>query len=155
MLLSTQVQHASIKPDAHKKIALLISEKYKVTLKDAHAAVYYASKYTDESFPTKKDVLAIIAVESGFRSKAKSKTGVGYMQIFYRKTKSDADNVVAGVDLLREYYKILKTERAAILAYNSGIGKYKKKRYTVVYYKKFLKERMAIQLLIEKGSNDI
>jgi hypothetical protein len=150
MLISFPLQHTNPKSNNKTKLVSLITSHYKVSERDANTAVYYATKHTDESFPSKLDVLAIIAVESGFRSKAKSPTGVGYMQVFYRKTHSDSDNILAGVYLLKEYYGILKDKRATLLAYNAGISKYRKKRYTAAYYKKFLKEREIIKTMLEK-----
>ncbi len=120
-----------------------INLHYKV---DAKKIVSKVQQQTDNSFPRTSDVLAIIAIESNFKEKAVSQAGAkGLMQILYRKTSSTKDNISAGIWLLREYKRRLKSERAAIHAYNIGIGNYLKGKRNQKYHKKYLEAKMKIQ----------
>lgn len=101
-------------------------------------------KYAHPVFPTKRDILAIISVESGFNPKAYSQKNVGLMQINLPangrklRNRSIDENIRVGVDLLREYFGLLDgNKRATILSYNAGIGNYKKGRYNSQYWVKF------------------
>ena len=55
-----------------------------------------------------------------------------------------AANVAAGVSLLREYYLLLGSVKAAILAYNAGPANYKRGRYSSKYWREFLQTKERI-----------
>lgn len=106
-------------------------------------------------FPTRDDILAIIAVESGFNPQAHYKGSFGLMQVQMashgkamkgRNPHNVEDNVKVGTDILYEYYLALGCDkRAAILAYNAGIGSYLMRRYRPQYYMKYRQQLTAIQ----------
>lgn len=140
ILLSSNIQHTNPKHFSNK-LPNFISTNYKVSIGQAHKVVYYATMKTNSSFPTRDDVLAIMSIESGFKTDSISKKkAIGLMQILYKETNGDADNVESGVALLREYNYILKSEKAAIIAYNVGISNYKKGVRNTKFYIKYLKE---------------
>lgn len=135
-------------PKADTRLQDIIAKTYKTTREDAAKAITLAAIKTDGSFPSKLDVLAIIAIESNFRAKAKNGKAKGFMQILYKNTITESDNVQAGVDLLKFHMKHLKTEKASVIAYNIGIGSYKSGKRNEKYYRKFLKERNRLKSII-------
>lgn len=128
------------------KLVSTISEKYKVDPKRVQYILHIINTEVDHKFPKKKDVLAIIAIESEFREEAIShKKAKGLMQILYKKTRNTEENIIAGIDLLREYRRRLGSEKAAIHAYNVGIGNYKLGIRNHTYYTKYAKEKSQLQ----------
>ena len=121
------------------KLINYISDKYSLSSLKVENIVAKVTGLVDAKFPRKTDVLAIIEIESNFKSKAVSSAGAkGLMQILYKKTTTDKDNIVAGIALLREYRRRLGSEEAAIHAYNVGIGNYKKGLRVSNYYAKYV-----------------
>jgi hypothetical protein len=145
ILLSNNLEHTNPK-HFDTELPKFISTTYKVPLKEAQRAVYYATIKTTDNFPTKTDVLAIMSIESGFKHKSVSGKGAkGWMQIKYRKTISESDNIDAGIHLLKNYLELFKTEKAAIMAYNLGSGNYKKGKRNMRFYKKYLAEKKKLE----------
>lgn len=140
LLLSNNLEHVSpTYKDLH--IYRFLKSNYKISSEQSHKVIYLANKHSKDTFPRKTQILAIMSIESRFKSSAKSsKNAKGLMQILYKKTSGDEENVLAGVDLLVKYNSILKSEKAAIIAYNVGIGNYKKGIRNNKYYVKFNKE---------------
>lgn len=116
--------------------------------------VYAATTFGYGGFPSAVDILAIISVESSFNSKASYRGSKGLMQIhvpahgknFIGKNIFDVKtNIEYGSDLLYEYYVLLgRNRKAAILAYNAGIGNYLKGRYNIEYWHKYQKALMVL-----------
>jgi soluble lytic murein transglycosylase-like protein len=112
-----------------------------------------ASKYEYADFPKREDIMAIIAVESRFEPKSQHKGSVGLMQVNRSANKrliegnlfDTEENIRVGVLILRTYYLALGNARAAVLAYNSGIGGYLKGAKNQSYYKKYLKNRRMVE----------
>jgi hypothetical protein len=114
-----------------------------------------ATKSAHEGFPTRDDLLAIIAVESGFNPQAHYKGSHGLMQVQVSSHRKDlngrrlgdvADNVALGSEILYGYYMTLGcNKRGAILAYNAGIGNYLMHRYKPTYYAKYRQQLAMIQ----------
>lgn len=139
-LHSEQVVHRD-----RTKLINYISDKYSLSSLKIESIVAKVTGLVDAKFPRKTDVLAIIEIESNFKSKAVSSAGAkGLMQVLYKKTTTDKDNIIAGVALLREYRKRLGSEEAAIHAYNVGIGNYNKGRRVSQYYNKYVKAKKGI-----------
>lgn len=92
-------------------------------------------------FPTRGDLIAIIAVESRFNPQALSHKGAkGLMQIM-GGDYFVYPNLTQGTDLLNEYYKELKGDKSATLqAYNVGITAYKNGKRNPRYLHKFNNE---------------
>lgn len=100
LMLSASIytQHDVQPPSTDGKLITNISAEYKISKQQAAEAVYLASKHAHETFPTKLDILAIMAIESRFNPKAISISNAkGLMQILYTKTRNSAENVYAGV----------------------------------------------------------
>lgn len=123
-----------------------ISKKYKVKKSNIRVIVKKVSGLVDAKFPRKDDVLAIIEIESNFKTNAKSSSGAkGLMQVLYKKTNSDSDNILAGVELLREYRLRLGSDEAAVHAYNVGIGAFIRGKRSKPYYKKYLEAKSQLR----------
>lgn len=111
------------------------------------AASDLVKEETDKAdFPTYEDVIALITVESRFNHKARSGPCIGLMQvcpnrkISLKSIKSPQGNIKAGCELLREYKESLGSTKAAIIAYNVGIGNYLQgKRNKFIYWKLYNK----------------
>ena len=84
--------------------------------------------YSD--FPKAADILSIIRIESGFNPEAKNKNSYGVMQVNDGSWEL-SKNMQQGTNLLREYYIRTGSKKAAIMAYNVGIGNYFRSRLRV------------------------
>ncbi len=115
--------------------ALKISMEYKISLMSAAFILSKVNEQTNNSFPSRSDVLAIMCVESSFQHKIRN----GLMQIVYTKTYGIEDNIAKGVWLLRDYKSRLGSNEAAIQAYNIGLGSYTSGIRNKSYYKRYLK----------------
>jgi len=114
--------------------------------------VKLAKQLAYPDFPTYLDILAVIRVESAYRTNAinpeKGIPSVGIMQV--RGGSKDLDkNMIAGTGLLRQYYKRLDSSENAIRSYNVGIGTFKAGKAKISadqYYKKFLHHRKQLEI---------
>lgn len=128
-----------------------IMAKYGVDKEEAATIVKVAEEKAYPDFPTKKDILSIIAIESSFNKRANSGISLGLMQINFLanrkrfKKKSDLfdieKNIEIGVGLLREYYEQLGSRKKAIQAYNVGIGNFLSGLCNRSYLHKFLSRK--------------
>jgi hypothetical protein len=121
--------------------------------------VSIAEKYAYSDFPKKEDILAIVAVESRFRTNAHYGNSQGLMQIDRVANHKDIrgslfdpeENIRVGVKILRKYYDLLGgNRRAAIMAYNEGIGLYMHGRRTRTYLTKVEKNAKLIYPAVEQ-----
>lgn len=122
---------------------------FKIPSDTSDEIVKAAERNAYSDFPSRNDILAIIAVESSFNPKAFLLGNMGLMQVRKKshigKLKGRSlfnieANIEIGVIILREYFiKFGCDRKAAILSYNSGDGNYSKGRFHYEYYKKFLK----------------
>ncbi len=109
--------------------------------------------YSD--FPDRLDILTVVSNESGFRRCPTDGSGsFGPMQVNIRYHEMDPAlvcdpelNIHEGTKILRTYFRLLGSERAAILAYNAGPGNYRKGNYNEGYYEKFLRVRNSLRRL--------
>lgn len=112
-----------------------------------------ADKYSYDDFPKREDIIAIIAVESRFDNRAKSRGSVGLMQVNRSANKrliegdlfDSEENIRVGSLILRTYYKLLGSAKAAVLAYNSGVGSYLRGVRNTAYYSRFQKNRRMVE----------
>jgi soluble lytic murein transglycosylase-like protein len=111
---------------------------------DAWMLAALAAKYADPVFPTAKDILGVMEVESDFNPRAKLGPCLGLMQIdrnhhkerIWRGTLYDPEtNIRIGATYLHELYESLKSRRAAIMAYNLGESAYRSGRRNAKYFK--------------------
>ena len=91
-------------------------------------------------FPRTADVMAIIRIESEFNPLAVNGKNKGLMQVLHGSF-DPCENIAQGVQLLHEYYRILRDPHAAVMAYNSGIGRYLDGVRSEQYLAKFQKLR--------------
>lgn len=124
-----------------------ISMKFLVSPEFSRQVVDLATKYSHDDFPSRNDILAIIAVESAFNKKVCSKSSCGLMQLERRSFKKklagrsifDPEiNMQLGSEYLNYLYEFFNHDKkAAVLAYNCGEGSYLKRRYKLDYFKKY------------------
>jgi hypothetical protein len=103
--------------------------------------VELARKLAFADFPKAQDILAIARVESRFMANARNKQSIGIMQVNYGPWDL-TENMNAGVKLLREYFVLLGSEKAAITAYNCGPSNYRKGRCGDVYFNKVSEQKV-------------
>lgn len=108
-----------------------------------------AKKYQKPGFPTDKDILAIIAVESEFDPDAESglkhDPAVGLMQVRPGVWHMDADSlrdpetaIKVGSEVLHKYWRHLHGDReAALQAYNVGMTNFQQGEENANYVQKF------------------
>lgn len=134
------------------KLASKIGGAFGIGSTEAKDIIRAAKAYEDKSFPTHKDILAVIAVESSFQPDAENKGAYGLMQVQLNQHKTNAINVKAlkeplhniavGSGILKQYYKMLGKDRdAAIVAYNTGPDPVLKGIYNMEYLDKVKKFR--------------
>ncbi len=111
-----------------------------------------AIKYENHIFPTRYDILAIIAIESSFNPMAKSKLktdpAVGLMQVrpkVWNVNRVDLESSIdkqieVGAEILQQYYDLTGDKVGAIMAYNVGITSYKSGKKNRHYLKKYQQE---------------
>jgi len=129
-----------------------ITNKYDVEDELANTIVELAHKYQKPGFPTAKDILAVIGVESSFDPDAVSglsiDPAVGLMQVrpgIWNIDKSELQGdperqIATGSDILHQYFKKSKNKNAALALYNVGPTEYKKGNTAENYVRKFYKE---------------
>ena len=145
-------------PNVPSPLSSCISQKWNLPINQAtkisEAAASIANK---DRFPSQLDVLSIVAIESGFDVSARSKSGArGLMQILYKKSQYDIhSNISDGVYLLNDYKDRLKSNEAAIHAYNLGIGNYLKGKRNKQYLAKFNKFKKYFTTIKESNNTCI
>lgn len=109
-----------------------------------------AKKYEKPGFPTARDILAIIAVESDFNpdavSQLKTDPAVGLMQVRPQKWKMSPEelkdpetSIRVGSAILHKYYKHLRgNKEAAVQAYNIGMKNFRQGQESPNYLNKFV-----------------
>lgn len=151
-LLPPTLGVVELPPDKIAEAGQQISEKWGVDLDFAKQVVATASATADKRFPRTEDVLAVVAVESGFNPKAENAGAYGLMQIQYNHHKERVDsktdlfdplqNMRAGVKILNEYFHgVNQDPDSAVLAYQAGIGGLFKGEARAEYLAKFKRER--------------
>lgn len=128
-----------------QKLVSVAAGKYDVSPKIVQRVVAAAVKHQYPDFPTAKDILAVVGVESSFKhdavSKLKKDPARGLMQvrpgvwnISEESFKSIDTQIKTGAKILRQYYEKLGDREAALHAYNVGLtnhntGKRQNPRY--------------------------
>lgn len=113
------------------RLAAAAASKYRTDPEVVKEIVITAHKYADPVFPTAKDILAVIGVESSFNpnavSQLKRDPARGLMQVrpgvwdVPPETLNTIDGQIkTGVDILKKYFKKFKSKEAALHAYNVG-----------------------------------
>lgn len=153
------VEQTETPPPISKETEALVSaikSRYKQTdveelLEIVEAAIRYEA--TDSAFPTRYDILAVVAIESGFNCKAVNKDDHGCMQInkkYWPHLPREAfhtidGNIKYGAHILETHYvKYEKGKTHALKVYNSGATAVEKGREKPKYVEKFQKEYLAM-----------
>ena len=145
MLISIPTYDTTVVFRKDHKLIEYISKEYKIDVGKINDLVLKVEKLTSNNFPSKIDVLSIIAIESRFKTNALNKSGAkGWMQIKYKLVHSEHENILAGIELLTNYNNKLKSERATIEAYNVGITNYKNGIRNPDYYNKYIKTKKEL-----------
>jgi hypothetical protein len=132
-----------------------IAKQYKQPELLINNLYFLAEKYARDDFPQRDDILAIMATESSFSPSAANGGSYGVMQILFSanykllKRKFDLDEQVrVGSLILSSYFKQLKgDQKAAVLAYNAGVGGYLKFGGKKTYHEKYSKHKSWILAL--------
>lgn len=122
-----------------------ITSRFKTSKDVALKIVRLAGEYAYDVFPTKTDILTIIEMESSFKETARYGDCFGLMMIKRKYhpegTKGPEANIRTGAQMLNDHYLTLGSVKAAIIAFNAGVGSYQKRRYTLKYYLKYIRLR--------------
>lgn len=116
-----------------------VLSKYKISKAEAEKIVKLAQRHAKPTFPTARDILAVIGVESSFRPAVKSglkkDPAIGLMQIrpkIWKTSKAELQdmeyNIKLGAEILHHYYDKLKNKEHAFEAYNVGIKNFLTKK---------------------------
>lgn len=126
-------------------LAKAISKHFKCSLQVALDSIKFANLYSHKDFPKRDDILAIIAVESRFNPEASYRGSKGVMQVLV-KTHRDKisgkfdlpQQIRVGRNILRQSYELTgSSSKAAVMAYNVGIGAYLRGSRPTGYYHKY------------------
>ena len=130
---------------------------YKVSKQFAEDVVLLTHKYSNDTFPKAKDLLAIISIESSFRphvkSKLKTDKAVGLTQIRPKvwshlikpgELSSIENQVKYGAMILTRYHEKLGDATSAVNAYNVGITAHMRGDRNQTYVSRFLAARRSI-----------
>lgn len=124
-----------------------LAERWRRSPAHIQRIVEYAREHARPDFPRLPHLLAIMAVESRFDTRARSKGNVGLMQINLSangsrlRNRSPEENVRVGAEILREgYFKLNKNHKGAVLSYNTGLGAYKSGVRNYAYWRKYKQE---------------
>ncbi len=145
LLISIPTHDSLVKHTKNHALISHISKEYKVDVGKVSYLVARVEDETKKDFPSKIDVLSIIAIESRFKTDATSNKGAkGWMQIRYKKVANEYENILAGIELLTTYRRLLGSERAAIQAYNVGIKNYRDGMRNEKYYQNYFKTKKEL-----------
>lgn len=135
-------------PDLVKQLA----ERWRRSPGYIQRIVEYARAHARPDFPRLPHLLAIMAVESRFDTRARSKGNVGLMQINLSangsrlRNRSPEENVRVGAEILREgYFRLNGNHKGAVLSYNTGLGAYKQGVRNTAYWRKYKRELEWLQ----------
>lgn len=140
-----------IKQEPAKVLIAKVTKHYSLDENYARDIVKFVKKNSYKDFPTTKDVLAIIGIESAFNKEAENQGAYGLMQIQYFWFKEYVTsheelydpfvNMKLGIFTLREYFLKLNNSREdAVIAYQAGIGNFLIGQYNVDYLNRYREE---------------
>lgn len=133
-----------------------ITQRYNADPDFVAQVIQLVKKYQKPGFPTARDLMAIIAVESEFDPDAVSglshDPAVGLMQvrpnvwgIDPEELKDPETAIKIGADILHKYYRHLHGDKeAALQAYNVGLTNYQQGEENPRYVQKYLKRMKNI-----------
>lgn len=95
------------------------------------------------TFPTARDVMAVMWVESRYNPQARNGKSKGLMQV-NGGSYNPWVNIGQGVSMLQDLYKVLSNPRSSFLAYNSGLGGFQKGKSNPGYFDKVNKAKKEL-----------
>lgn len=95
------------------------------------------------TFPTARDVMAVMWVESRYNPQARNGKSKGLMQV-NGGSYNPWVNIGQGVNMLQDLYKVLGNPRSSFLAYNSGLGGFQKGKSNPNYFDKVNKAKKEL-----------
>jgi len=137
--------------DRQEPIVQQVTNKYNIDPHLAKEVVKFAHEHAYQDFPTAKDILAIVGIESSFRphvqSQLKKDPARGLMQVrpgVWNLDPEELDdienNIQHGAYILHKYYTKLQNKQAAVQAYNVGITDFRKGTTNPRYLTKYQQE---------------
>lgn len=150
MTVCPYVFATSVKRDNTRFLITKVTKDYGLDEEYAKQVVAFAKKNSYKDFPTSKDILAIIGIESAFNQQAENQGAYGLMQIQYFWFKEYVTghedlydpfvNMKLGIMTLREYFLKLKDKENTVIAYQAGIKNFLLGDYNEDYLNKFRQE---------------
>lgn len=146
-------------PDRMEAIVSDVSKRWDVDRDFAKAVVSTATAVSRRDFPRPEDVLAVVAIESGFNPRAENAGGYGLMQVQFNHHRDKVDsktdlmdplqNMKVGARILREYFEGVNYDPdSAVLAYQAGIGGLLNGGARADYLAKFKRERARFKRIL-------
>lgn len=137
----------------HKRLS---KERFKMPPSEV---IMIAKREAFEDFPTAIDIISIARIESTFNPNARNKMSNGIMQVNFGSFDLE-QNMISGVSILRDLFVKLGSAKAAIIAYNIGIGNYYKRRFMISgnqYHQRYIFHRRLYneEILREYVPNNI
>jgi hypothetical protein len=135
--------------DRDERLVQAMAKRYKKPERLIRQIVTIVNQTVNEGFPSRDQVLALIAVESRFDPDAVYRGSYGLMQIQAhsnrrrlngRNLKDALTNIHIGIEILTEYYSTLGNKKKTIEAYNMGILPVMKGKHNSSYYALYEKE---------------
>ena len=134
--------------DSDQELIRSIAIKFSKSEKVIREIVKQASIYAQPIFPTRNDILAIIAVESGYDQASSYRGSKGLMQVLVHAHRNEIhgnfdipEQIRVGVAILIDAFKATGgTRKAAVMAYNVGPGGYLRGARPTKYYMEFNKQ---------------
>lgn len=144
-------QERELQKAREQRLVQAVMSKYNIDKQLADDIVALAHKYEHPKFPTAKDILAVVGIESSFRPEAVSglqkDPARGLMQVRAgvwgldpSELESIEQQIAHGAMILSQYYAKLKSKQAALHAYNVGLTAFRRGEDNPNYVDKFKKE---------------
>lgn len=150
LLVCPEIFKSWNKSDSINKLVSRVTANYGLEQKYAEDVVKFVKKNSYKDFPTVRDILAVIGIESSFDTQASNQGAYGLMQIQYfwftkyvQTTEELYDpyvNITLGIDTLRQYFLKLRNKEDAIIAYQAGIKNFLEGDYTHEYLNRYRQE---------------
>ena len=154
--IAARTERAKPRPRQDDGIIQQLAERWRRSPSQIQRFVEYAKAHAQPDFPKLPHLLAIMAIESRFDPKARSKGNVGLMQINMTangdrlRNRSPEENVRVGAEILREgYFRLNGNHKGAVLSYNTGLGAYKQGRRNTAYWRKYKQELDWLKTQVE------
>lgn len=153
----SKAQGPKAKESSLKILTNAVYKRYQssVDYQTAREIAAAALRYEDREFPSRWDILSVVAIETAFKCSRVSSVGAkGCMQInpvawpsVPREDLSSVDkSIMHGAQVLRHFYdRTGRDKKKALLAYNAGYRALQEGRVLHKYYTRFEEEHQALK----------